>query len=207
MIQAGILAGRIFLAMHKAWKMAVFGTVIAAAPMTASMPALAADPPPYTAPQAKHIKYDYFQNNLNPVYPIAWKVMKPLYKGSQYDMPKEFSQAHPLIGIGEFDLNNDKIPEVISFPIEDEEEAGMFCTADSVCPNYVIDVSGEEPVLLGKIPASSVDRGENITNGFWDLKAYTHDWTTPRTSEFDLYVFDKKTKSYQKADAPPAPAK
>jgi hypothetical protein len=207
MIQAGILAGRMFLAMHKAWKMAAFGTAVATALTTAGMTALAADPPPYTPSQAKYIKYDYFQNNFSPVYPLAWKVMKPLYKDSRYDTPNEFLQTNPMIGIGEFDLNNDKIPEVISFPVEDEVEAGMYCTADSVCPNYVIDVSGEEPVLLGKIPASSIDRGENITNGFWDLKAYTHDWTTPRTSEFDLYVFDKKTKSYQKADVPPAPTR
>lgn len=196
--------------MRKAWKMAVFGTVVATA--LASGLTLAADAPPAApapdlAPQAKFIKYGFFQNDINPAYPLAWDVMKPLYKGSQYDMAKGFSQANPLIGIGEFDLNNDKIPEVIAYPTEDEAEAGMFCTADSVCPHYVIDISGEEPVLLGKIPASSIDRGENITNGFWDLKAYTHDWTTPRTDEFNLYVYDKKTKSYQKADAPPAPAK
>lgn len=194
--------------------MAVLSTVVATAlwggfTLAANAHTSDADagPPPGTPSQAKFIQYDLYQRNTIPAYPLAWDVMKPLYKGSQYDLPEGFSQAYPLIGIGEFDLNNDKIPEVISFPVEDEAEAGLYCTMDSVCPHYVLDVSGDKPVLLGKIPASSLDRGENITNGFWELKAYTHDWTTPRTDAFDLYVFDKKTKSYQKATAPSAPEK
>ena len=130
--------------------------------------------------------------------------MKPIYKGTQYHLPPEYPQANPTIGIGEFDLNGDKIPEVIAYPVEDSAEAGIICTMDSVCPHFVFDVSGDAPVLLGKIPASSLDRGEDIKNGYWELQAYTHDWTTPRTNESNVYVYDTKTKEYQKAETPPA---
>lgn len=218
MIVAGILSGRVLNRMQKAWKAAVFGVAMVFVPVIgtavfaeeappAETAAEAPTPAPFPKAQAEFIKYGLFQNELSPVYFKVFQEMKPLYKGSRYDLPPEYPQTNPLIGIGEFDLNNDKIPEVIAFPTEDEVEAGKYCKADSVCPHYILDISGDKPVLLGKIFASSLDRGAEITNGHWDLKAYTHDWTIPRTDESVRYVYDKNTKSYKAAEPAPAPEK
>lgn len=215
---AGILSGRSLYRMQKAWKAAALGAVMVVVPMIGATafaeelpPAETAEQTPAPAPflkaQAEFIKYSLFQNELSPLYFKVLQEMKPLYKGSRYDLPPEYPQTNPLIGIGEFDLNNDKIPEVIAFPTEDDVEAGKYCKADSVCPHYILDISGEKPVLLGKIFASSLDRGAEITNGHWDLKAYTHDWTTPRTDESERYVYDKNTKSYKITEPTPAPEK
>lgn len=186
------------MAMRKAWKTAVFGVMVGTA--CAGGLALAANPP-----NAKHIQYAYYQNTAYSIsYKIAWDAMKPIYKGSQYEPMTGFSQANPMIGIGEFDMNGDKIPEIIAHPTEDEAEEGMYCKENSVCPNYILEVRGKSVHLLGKIFASSIDRGDKITNGYWDLKVYTGDWTEPRSTAYELYSYDKKTDGYVKAATQPA---
>lgn len=184
--------------MRKAWKTAVFGMMVGTA--CAGTLALAANPP-----NVKHIQYAYYQNTIYSIsYKIAWDYMKPIYKGSQYEPMAGFSQANPMIGIGEFDLNGDKIPEIIAHPTEDEAEEGMYCRENSVCPHYILEVRGKKVHELGKIFASSIDRGDNITNGYWDLKVYSGDWTEPKSTAYDLFVYDKGKDQYAKAATPPA---
>ena len=182
---------------HKAWKTAVLGAVIASSLAGGSAFA-------FTYPNLKHMKYEYFQNDFySSSFGIAWEAMASLYKGTRYEKDKKGPPDNPLIGIGEFDLNGDKIPEIISFPTEEEGEIGNYCTKDSVCPTFITEIRDGKIHSLGKIFASSVDRGDNITNGYWELKAYTHDWTEPSTDEHDVYVYNKLADGYIKAEKKP----
>lgn len=187
--------------MQRAWKTAVFGAVVG----TICAGSLAFANPP----NVKHIQYLFHQNSgATPSYNIAWDAMKPLYEksNSQYRKVAGFSQAHPMIGIGEVNLNKNHLPEIIAYPTEDDVEAGMFCKPNSVCPNYILEVRENKVHRLGVIFASSIDRGDSITNGYWDLKVYSGDWTEPKSTAYDLYTYDKKTDGYVKAQKPPAAA-
>jgi hypothetical protein len=192
MIVAGILSGRVLNRMQKAWKMAVLGVVMASP--------LLGGPVFAGPPNVQHIDYIYHQNEAtNPAFSWVWKEMMPLYKGTEYDSSHSRFPSNPLIGIGETDLNGDKIPDTIAFPTESEIEIGKFCKADLICPHYIFETRDDGPHLLGKIFASSIDRGDDIKNGHWTLKAYSGDWKKPQTTEYDVYEYDKKTDGYVKA--------
>jgi hypothetical protein len=193
MIQAGILSERIFSAMRKAWKTAAFGMVLG----TVLAPGMSFANPP----NAKHIKYEFHQNNIyNGSYDIVREAMAPLYKGTVHDEKiPENPPNNPLIGIGEFDLNGDHIPEMIAYPTEDETQEGTLCKPDNICPFYIFEIRGKKIHTLGKIFASSIDRGDNITEGYWDLKIYSNDWTDPKPDEYELYTYNKKSDEYVNA--------
>ncbi len=188
---AGILSGRGFSAMVTVWKTGVVSLALGSA---FSAGVALANPPNVT-----HIDYIYHQSEqTNPAYPWVWEKMLPLYKGSEYDKNTGFYQGNPLIGIGETDLNGDKLPDLIAFPTEEEVEKEKFCKPDLVCPHYIFETRDKSPHLLGKIFASSIDRGDEIKNGYWTLKVYSGDWKEKPTSDYEIYEYNKNVDGYVK---------
>lgn len=195
MIKAGILSGRVFSAMTTIWKTGVIGVTLGS--VFAAGTALAGPP------NVQHIDYIYHQSEeTNPAFKWVWNEMLPVYKGTEYDGVSTKFRSNPLIGIGETDLNGDKIPDVIAFPTEEEIEIGKFCKEDLICPHYVFEIRDDGPHLLGKIFASSIDRGDDIKNGYWTLKVFSGDWKRPPNGDYEVYEYDKKTGGYLKAPEP-----
>ena len=198
MNKAGNLAGKGFSLISHVWKKAVIGCVLAAA-FAGSAYAL--------SDNVRRIHYEFYQSPVfDPAYSIAWKVMEPMFKGTQYDK-KEIAPVNPLISIGEFDLNRDKLPEIIAFAQETYEEDNVICRDVNTCPHYVLEIRGKNVHTLGVIWANSVDVGDSFINGYWTIKAFTKENDPKNTRYFDTYVYDKKTDKYVKYTAPPSAKK
>lgn len=151
-------------------------------------------------PNIKYFKYDYFGGkDFYPAYEDVWRAMEPTFKGTHGDQDAKFP-ANPVIGITEFDLNNDDVPEIIAFPIESMEYGDVFCGADMLCPHYIIDASGAKMKVIGVLRAFSVDRGDEIKNGYWTLKAFTKQDDPQNFSYHDLYAFSPASGNYTKLE-------
>lgn len=123
-----------------------------------------------------------------PTYQIVRKAMDKIYKGHELIDPV------PVIAVAEIDLNGDKLPEMISYPLESDIQLGDYCKQDTLCPHYVTEVRGKEVKTIGIIHARFVSRGDNVENGYWTLRAYNRGELEPRY--YDTYVYDKKKDSY-----------
>lgn len=123
-----------------------------------------------------------------PTYQIVRKAMDKVYKDHKLVDPI------PVIAISETDLNGDKIPEMISYPLESDMQLGDYCKQDTLCPHYVTEVRGKEVKTIAIIPARFVSRGDDVVNGYWTLRAYNKGELDPKY--FDTYVYDKKKDSY-----------
>lgn len=123
--------------------------------------------------------------DLSASYPIALKAMAPVYKDFSLD-------AEPLIGIGEIDLNGDKLPEIISFPIEEYEQEGDYCPSVGLCPHYVLEVNEGGPSILAILFAYSVETGPAVVNGYRTLRA-----RTGRASDtYETYIYKPARSEY-----------
>ncbi|GEM_PF-3295579 len=150
-------------------------------------------------PNVTHFSYIYAINsNVYYDYDAVRKAMFPTFKGTHVD-PATENSFNPLIGIAEYDLNNDKTAERIAFPIENAEWGNVFCGDDYLCPHYVIDVSSGDAKVIGVLPAFAVDRGEEIKNGYWTLKAFTKQDDPNNFSYYDLYAYEPSERKYVKA--------
>lgn len=122
---------------------------------------------------------------------------------------KVTDDTNPLIGIAESDLNVDKYPEIIAYPLEDfEGEDGLFCTENGLCPHYILEVREKSVHTLGVIFADSVDMGTEIKNGYWTLKAFKKE--RAGSNDFETYVYDKAQDIYvfeSETKAGPSPPK
>jgi hypothetical protein len=153
-----------------------------------------------TNPNIKHFKYDYFSGkDFYPDYEKVWRAMQPTFKGTHNDQDTKFPN-NPLIGIAEFDLNNDDSPETIAFPIEDAVFDYALCGQEMLCPHYIIKSDEAQLIVLGVIRAFAVDRGDEIKNGYWTLKAFTKQTDPENFSYFELYAFDTASKQYQRLE-------
>jgi hypothetical protein len=131
-------------------------------------------------------------NKFNPSYDVIWDAMNPMYKGTIRDKNGS-NPISPIIVNAEFDLNGDDIPEAIAYHMEAEDEKFTFCKKDGTCPYFVIDTSSKNPVVLGKIYAVAIDRGDSVENGYWTLKVYTKSFP----GDFETYKFNKNKKKYE----------
>lgn len=141
-------------------------------------------------PLGWNIPYIYRQDPKYPAYRLAFVTMTPTYKGKLDYTPI------PLIGIGEVDLNEDGIYEVISFPTEEFEEEGLFCNTKGLCPHYITDASGKGAHLMGILYGWKVNRGDRKVNGFYTLRVYTQP-EKKFANVFDEYIYNPKTKEYE----------
>lgn len=149
-------------------------------------------------PNVRHFKYGYYATpDAFEHYSMAYEAMSPVFKGTYADKGS-VEWSYPMLGMTEFDLNNDKVNEIIAFPIEAEGYGDVLCGETHLCPHYVIDYSSGKAKVIGIFPAFAVDRGDDITNGHWTLKAYTKQDDPENFSHFDEYAFDKKTGRYEK---------
>lgn len=190
MIQAGILMKNLREAISKACKPAVAGVSLAAALSMAGHAYAVGDNTP-------KLTYSYDQNNIfHPSYDIAVKFMDKMFVNTQYD-PKSSIHINPMIGLAEPDLNGDKIPDLIAFPVEsDGDNPGELCSGEKYrCPFYIIDVGAEAPHELGIIFARAIDLGDDIVNGYWTLKVFKED--QEKTDDFEVYAYDPAKKKYE----------
>lgn len=148
---------------------------------------------PYVAsenPMGWNIPYRYSQDDTYPSYVLARKAMQPTFKtstGRPY--------ANPVIGMAEVDLNYDKQTEIIALPIESEEEDGLFCNVNNLCPHYVLEVQGKKVAVLGILYGYKVNRGDKVTNGYLTLKAFTDPVNNP--DYFKEYSYNPKSNEYE----------
>ena len=173
--------------MKQAWKTAVM-TAVATAAMGTTMACAQYD-------QVKSIKYEYFQNPIyDPVYEIAWKAMAPLYKGTEYEFGAK--NINPSIDIAQVDLNGDRLPEIISTPVESSDETAELCPGDGNCPFYVFVVRDKAVHSLLKVNAYAIDMGDDIKNGYWTLKVLVADAKAKDGRKELIYAYDKKADGY-----------
>lgn len=140
----------------------------------------------------KNITYSYHQSGIFSLsYDIARSAMKGLYKN--------YPDTNPIIAIAETDLNGDSYPEIIAFPMEDEEfESGIFCKPDNLCPHYIIQVREKDVHVLGIIYTSSLDVSDTSVRGYWTLRAYNKE--AHAVSDYDVYAFDPDKDEYDFAN-------
>lgn len=148
-----------------------------------------------------NIYYEFYQNTI---YSLSYSLardamMKDLYEPALRDGAPV---GNPLIGIGEVDLNGDNMPEIIAFPTEEEEENGMYCEDNGMCPHYILQVRGNNVHRLGIIFANTVMLGDNINNGYWELLAYKNGNEDPKKA--DIYTYDKNKDQYRLKTQPGA---
>lgn len=197
MDKADRLRDRIFNAMKQAWKTAAMTAVATVALGVAGGCAQDAGVP-------RNLKYIYNQNPMfDPAYTLARDAMAGLYIGSEYQTG---GGVNPSIDIAQTDLNGDQMDEIIATPVEatDEEETATLCNADKTCPFYVLEVRNNAVHKLAVINAFTVDRGDDIKNGYWTLTVYRQ--APDGTPLPSTYVYDKQKDGYVPA-ASPAPAK
>lgn len=147
---------------------------------------------PYVAgdnPMGWNIPYSFSQDNTYPSYAIARKAMAPTFKESISP-----AYANNVIGMAEIDLNYDKHTEIIAFPVENEEEAGLLCNVNRLCPHYVIEVQGNKAAILGVLYGYKVNRGDNIKNKYLTLKVYTD---PAKENYFEEYAYNPKKNEYE----------
>lgn len=153
-----------------------------------------------TQASAPIISFMYDQDpSMSPqAYVMAREAMDDVFKGSRYDR-HEPNTFNPIIGIAEYDLNGDNSPEIIALPTETDAEIGLFCKNEFTCPHYILDTSGKKVRTIGIVWANSVDRGPDIINGYWTLKATFQNETDPTLKNLeDLYIFDPQQQEYIK---------
>jgi hypothetical protein len=139
-----------------------------------------------------NIYYEYHQSDrFGLSYSITREAMKDVYAPS---LANGAPPTNPLIGIGEVDLNGDKSPEIIGYPTEEYEEEGQFCTQKGMCPHYILQVREKELHRLGIIYADAVMLGDNVTNGYWELRVYKNG--NEDKSRAEIYVYDKNKDGY-----------
>lgn len=152
-------------------------------------------------PLSREFKLETYQNpDYDSDYSVAWKVLEPIYNGTQYDKKAEF-KTNPFIGIGTADLNGDDEPEIIAEPMETDSEINLFCKHNTVCPFYILEKRENGTHTLGVIWAETLDLGDQVKNGYWTLKAHTkkNPGDKPYGSYFEIYQYDKKKDGYVKA--------
>lgn len=188
-------AGKGVSLVQRVWKNTLLVCVCAIAVATS---ALAYD----LYPHNKNIQYTYYQSEAFSLsYRVAWDVMAPIYKGTMYDKADP-PAANPMIAIGEADLNGDRMPEIIAYPVEELEEENMFCKGAMSCPHYVLEVRGKKVRTLGIIYADSLDLGDENKNGYRTLKAYTQEMNKENPHYFETYAYDPKKDEYVKQATP-----
>lgn len=153
-------------------------------------------------PNIKNLKYVYTINeNSYPLFPEVVKAMQPDLKNTSGDLRLPYP-ANPSLNIAQFDLNGDGIEEIIAVPIENTED-GNYCKGDfHKCPHYIIDISGKNPKVVGVIRAFAIDRGDEIKNGYWTLKAFKDSRLPANDPQIDIYSYDTKQKTYASAPTP-----
>lgn len=159
-------------------------------------------------PNAKHFKYGFYnapEQHLG--FEAAWEAMTPAYEVSRmkFSSDKENRNA-PIFIMAEFDLNNDDIPELISYPIQDAETMDIKCKK-YVCPGFVTDMSSKKPRVLLQVTSYLMDRGDEIKNGYWTLKVFTKQDDPANFDYFDLYAYNPKTGKYEITEKPVKPDK
>ncbi len=132
-------------------------------------------------------------NQFNPDYELIWEALTPLYKGTNRDKNNK-DAINPIIGNAQIDLNGDKIPEIIAYHVESEQEKGVFCNKNGLCPYYIFDTSGKKIRIVGIIYANAINRGDSIKNRYWTLKAYKN---LPDWDRYELYTFNPSHKKYE----------
>lgn len=138
-------------------------------------------------PLGWNIPYVFMSDPADPAYAIALKQMMPTYKGNLgYN-------SRPLIGLAQVNLNRDPDVEIIAFPTEEDEETGLFCTLNSLCPHYVLEIQGNKVNTLGVLYGWKVNRGDRILNGYYTLKVYS---LPSSENSFEEYAFNPRTNEY-----------
>lgn len=149
----------------------------------------------------KHFFYDFNANEItSSTYEDIREIMSPTFKGTYADKSKPVF-TNPMIATAEFDLNGDKIPEIIARPIDTEDDGDVFCGHDLLCPNYILSVNKNKISIITVIRAMRVDRGDSIKNGYWTLKAFTKQDDPENFSHFELFSFDPKSGTYIQENA------
>jgi hypothetical protein len=108
----------------------------------------------------------------------------------------------PTIHVATPDLDNDGYPEIIIALSEDNPKSkDLFCQSDFKCPHFVIQDRNPDPKkprlrhysAIASIYAYGVAPSTNEKiNGYQSLVAYK----TNRTSNYNIYQYDKKTDKY-----------
>lgn len=191
------LTERVFSLVSRVFRNAVMGAVMGMAVMA---PAFAASG--NNNKTLPTLEFSFHQNGMfSPSYPLARQAMDGMYKKAQ---PNDTTR-NPLIGIVEWDLDGDGMPEIIAKPTEEMEETGLFCTRNGLCPHYILQVRGKELHTLGIIWADEIalDKPEN---GFWTIRAYTQ--KRGGGNGYETYIYDKKSGQFarQGAAVEPLPA-
>lgn len=206
MDKAGRMRGKGLIHMKIAWKAAVMATV---ASVVLGTTASHAQPAGDDGFPPRFFRYELYQHPMfDPAYSIAWKAMEPIYKGTEYERRPQTPTdvpTNPYITVSDFDLNGDKMPEIISYPQETAEEYEVLCKDEITCPFFVLEVRDKQVHTLAIIPAVMVDRGDDIVNGYWTLKVYTANKNIPDYKNPQTYVYDRQKDSYV-LKASPTPA-
>lgn len=179
----------------KAWKNAVAAALLGS---VACSPVAYAD----GALPLKFLKYESYQDPMfDPAYSIAWDAMAHLYQGTEFEKGKT-DTIHPFLDIAQIDLNGDNQHEIIAVPVPTEPEDKPLCTEVQICPFYILEVRDKSVRNLGIIPAATIDRGDDVQNGYWTLNVFQRDkegkFTAPQ-----VYAYDRKKDEYQLQSSPP----
>lgn len=176
-------------------------------------PAMSEEQPfPHLPQQSANVtSLHYEANPPDESYTMAWKLMEDIFAHTTHDRSLPYEDK-PYLMVAKTDLNNDNEPDYIAYPVEfDEIDDGAFCSAGNFCPHYVYTGSLEEPVLLGKIFAHSIDTGDDVMNGYKTLKVFTREQEgkifPERFGFYDTYKYDPETKQYKDALIMPNRAK
>lgn len=190
--------GRFFVRMKKAWKNAVAAALLGSA---ACVPSAYAD----GVLPLKIMKYESYQDPMfDPAYSIAWDAMAGLYKDTEFEKGRT-NTINPFLDIAQFDLNGDNQFEIIAAPVPTDPEDKPLCTEVQICPFYILEVRDKTVRNLGIIPAATIDRGDDVKNGYWTLKVFQRN-ASGKFIAPETYAYDRAKDEYVLQPAPPAPS-
>ncbi len=141
---------------------------------------------------SRPLQYMNYQNNLyNLTYDIARDAMKESFEALGGDT------ANPTIAIAEENLNKGKIPQIIAYPVEDYDRAGLICTKDKnyMCPHYILETRGKDTKTLAVIFAKSINLGAATHNGYHTLKITLRNEDNSK-EDVEIYGYDKGKDAY-----------
>lgn len=198
--KADSIWGKGFNHVKKAWKNAVaaaFLGTVACSPMAYADGVL----------PLRILKYESYQDPMfDPAYSIAWDAMSGLYRDTEFQKGTA-DTINPFLDIAQIDLNGDQQHEIIAAPVPTDPEDKPLCSEVQICPFYVLEVRGTKVHNLGTILAATIDRGDDVKNGYWTLKVFQRDKSGEFTPTPETYAYDRaKDKYVLQSPAASAPA-
>ncbi|MBN8522061.1 MAG: hypothetical protein J0L77_09230 [Alphaproteobacteria bacterium] len=148
------------------------------------------------------IPFQMFQSPDKPEYAAALKLMAHLYQDQEktpgyWDPVNKKWLSYPMIAIYQIDLNKDKIPEIVAYPIEMEpEETGILCPDKVGCPYVVFEMNGNKIRQIALFASYRFSPDNSSHNGYTRLRAYTRTLRQD-PNYYELFEYNSQKRTYE----------